>query len=167
MLDATRCISYLTIEHRGVIPPALRAGIGPWLFGCDICQDVCPFNRWATPAPWPELAPEQGSGPRLDLAEVLAIPDDQAFARRFEGTPLLRPKRRGLLRNAAIVARNVGAEALVPLLRARATEDPEPLVRGASLWALAGLDDANARGLAERLARDPDETVRAEAEALL
>ncbi|MDF1702260.1 MAG: tRNA epoxyqueuosine(34) reductase QueG, partial [Planctomycetota bacterium] len=101
VLDANRCISYLTIEHRDSIPRALRAGMGPWLFGCDVCQDVCPFNRWAQPAPWPELAPEQGVGPRLDLAEVLALPDEVAFAARFAGTPLLRPKRAGLLRNAA------------------------------------------------------------------
>ena len=167
VLDANRCISYLTIEHRGAIERDLRTSMGAWLFGCDVCQDVCPFNRFAAPAPWPELGPDAGAGPRLDLAEVLAIPDDAAFTARFEGTPLLRPKRAGLLRNAAIVARNVGADHAVPRLEQLAREDAEPLIRGASLWALAGLDDARARTLAERLVRDEDADVRGEAEAIL
>ncbi len=167
VLDANRCISYLTIEHRGSIPPALREGMGPWLFGCDVCQDVCPFNRWAEPAPWPELAPEQGSGPRLELASLLAIKDDAAFAARFAGTPLLRPKRRGLLRNAAIVARNVGATAAVPLLASCARQDAEPLIRGAALWALAGLDLAREKRVAAELLVVPDAYVRSEAEAIL
>ena len=167
VLDARRCISYLTIEHRGPIPRELREAMGAWLFGCDVCQDVCPFNRWAAPAPWPELGPAHGAGPRLDLGEVLALPDEQAFRARFAGTPLLRPRRAGLVRNAAIAARNVGASHLVPRLEALAGEDAEPVVRGAALWSLAGLDEARARRAAARLAGDPDADVRAEAEALL
>lgn len=167
VLDANRCISYLTIEHRGPIPHALRQGLGPWLFGCDVCQDVCPFNRWAAPAPWPELGPAHGVGPRLALEEILALADDAAFAARFADTPLLRPRRAGLLRNAALVARNIGAAQLVPRLATLARNDAEPLVRGAALWALAGLDEARARQAASRAASDPDPDVRAEAEALL
>ncbi len=167
VLDANRCISYLTIEHRGPIPRAMREAMGPWVFGCDVCQDVCPFNRWAAPAPWPELGPAHGVGPRLDLGRVLALTDDASFAQRFDGTPLLRPKRAGLVRNAAIAARNVGAASLVPALAARAREDAEAVVRGAALWALAGLDDTRARRIAEALVRDEDADVRAEAEAVL
>ncbi|MDA1194642.1 MAG: tRNA epoxyqueuosine(34) reductase QueG [Planctomycetota bacterium] len=167
VLDANRCISYLTIEHPGAIPSELRSKLGPWVFGCDVCQDVCPFNRFASPAPWPEFAASEGVGPRLDLLDVLALEDDEAFARRFAGTPLLRPRRRGLLRNAAIAARNIGADAAVPLLERRTREESEPWVRSAALWALAGLDSARARQRAVALARDPDAEVRAEAEALL
>jgi epoxyqueuosine reductase len=128
-LDARRCISYLTIEHKGVIPTELRAAMGEWIFGCDVCQEnqpagagrarlpvvvrgqteqVCPFNRFATPTDWLEFAPTAGAGPRLDLVEVLSIAADADFRARFKGTSLVRPKRRGLLRNAAIVAANVG-----------------------------------------------------------
>ncbi len=167
VLDARRCISYLTIELKGPIPHEHRAGLGPWIFGCDVCQDVCPFNRFAQQAPWPELAPEQGVGPRLDLLEVLALKDDAAFAARFQDTPLLRPGRRGLLRNAAVVARNVEATAAVPLLERLAREDPEPLIRGHALWALAGLDDDAARRAAEVSRTDDDPFVREEAGAVL
>ena len=167
-LDAGRCISYLTIEHKGPIPRELRAGLGAWIFGCDVCQDVCPFNRFAQPTAWPELAPEAGPGPRLDLEDMLSIDDDPAFRARFAGTALLRPRRRGLLRNAALVARNVGATHCVPALAARASHDPEPVIRGAALWALAGLDPVRAGALADRArTTDPDASVRAEAEAVL
>nr|MDJ0522316.1 tRNA epoxyqueuosine(34) reductase QueG [Planctomycetota bacterium] len=167
VLDARRCISYLTIELKGAIPREHREALGPWIFGCDVCQDVCPFNRFETDAPWPELAPDQGVGPRLDLVEVLAIPDDDTFAQRFADTPLLRPRRRGLLRNAAVVARNVGATATVPTLERLVREDPEPLIRGHALWALAGLDDTAARRGAEHALGDDDPLVRTEAEAVL
>jgi len=164
VLDARRCISYLTIELQGPIPHEHRAALGPWIFGCDVCQDVCPFNRFATPAPWPELAPEAGVGPRLDLLEVLALRDDAAYDARFAGTPLLRPRRRGLLRNAAVVARNVGATATVPLLGKLARDDPEPWIRAHALWALGGLDDAAWVRARARAHSDPDALVRAEAE---
>jgi epoxyqueuosine reductase len=168
VLDARRCISYLTIEHRGVFPRDLRPRLGPWVFGCDVCQEVCPFNRFAPPADWPELGPEAGVGPRLDLAEVLLVRDDDAFRARFAGTPLLRPKRRGLLRNAAVAAANVGATAAVPALAACVEGDTEPLVRAHALWALGRLDAPRGRRLAERaLAGDADADVRDEARALL
>lgn len=167
VLDARVCISYLTIEHRGPIEAAVRPRLGAWVFGCDVCQDVCPFNRHAVPTAWEELRPGRGVGPRLDLAEVLGLGDEAAFRARFAGTPLLRPRRAGLLRNAAVAARNVGAVGCVPALAA-ATRDPEGLVRGHALWALAGLAPERAGPLAERARRrDPDAFVRAEAEAVL
>lgn len=165
-LDARRCISYLTIEHRGAIPRALRSAMGAWLFGCDDCQEVCPFNRFAEATTWPELHPEQGVGQRLDVAELLSLSDDEAFATRFAGTPLSRPGRRGLLRNAAVVARNVGAETAIPALEALLA-DPEPLLREHALWALAGLAPERARAAAERLRGDGDPGVQAEAVAIL
>jgi epoxyqueuosine reductase len=168
VLDSGRCISYLTIENKGAIPLALREPMGDWIFGCDVCQEVCPFNRFATDTQWPDLRAEAGVGPRLDLVEVLSISTDAEFRDRFRGTALLRPKRRGLLRNAAVVAANVEATITVPLLIERITADPEPLIRGHCLWALGKLDISKARPVAERVVkRDPDLMVCEEARFVL
>ena len=164
-LDSRRCISYLTIEHKGAIPRELRAGLGEWLFGCDVCQEVCPFNRFSAETLWPELRPEAGAGRRLDLVELLSIDTDEKFRARFRGTPLLRPKRRGLLRNAAIVAANIGCTAVIPVLIERIEHDPEPLIRSHALWALAHLDRQRAARLIERALGDSE--VREEALLLI
>jgi len=167
-LDSLRCISYLTIENKGAIPRELRAGIGEWLFGCDVCQEVCPFNRFAVETCWPELLPAAGVGPQLDLVELLSIAGDDDFRRRFRGTPLTRPKRRGLLRNAAIVAANIGATATIPVLVERINHDPEPLIRSHALWAVAALDQSRGARASERLLKlDPAIEVREEAEFIL
>jgi epoxyqueuosine reductase len=167
-LDSGRCISYLTIENNGAIPRELRTRLGDWIFGCDVCQDVCPFNRFASQTEWPEFHPDAGVGPRLDLVEVLSITTDDEFRARFRGTALTRPKRRGLVRNAAIVAANVQATSAVPSLVALVETDPEPLIRSHSLWALAQLDLSRAALTAERAIKtDPDPSVREEAETIL
>lgn len=167
-LDSRKCISYLTIENKGPIARELRAAMGDWIFGCDVCQDVCPFNRFASDTRWPEFHPEAGAGPRLDLVEVLSITSDEEFRARFRGTPLTRPKRRGLLRNAAVVAANVGATAAVPCLIERIESDREPLIRSHSLWALGLLDSKRASRIAERALRsDPDASVREEAQIVI
>ncbi|HLG15287.1 MAG TPA: tRNA epoxyqueuosine(34) reductase QueG [Blastocatellia bacterium] len=164
VLDSRRCISYLTIENKGPIPRELRRQMGEWVFGCDVCQEVCPFNRFATDTHWRELAPEAGVGPRLDLVGVLSIRTDEEFRARFRGTPLTRPKRRGLLRNAAVVAANVGCTAAVPALVERVRHDRDPLIRGHALWALSVLDPRRAARLAEQSKRsDPDAFVGEEA----
>jgi epoxyqueuosine reductase len=133
VLDARRCISYLTIEHRGNVPEDLRRNLGDWLFGCDVCQEVCPWNRKAPPGTEPAL---QGRPElmQLDLIEVLSM-SEETFRQRFRGTALLRTKRTGLLRNAALVLGNRGDAAALPALR-RAVEDPEPVVREAARWAI-------------------------------
>jgi epoxyqueuosine reductase len=105
-LDARRCISYLTIELREAIDPGLRPQMGDWIFGCDICQEVCPYNHSKGEPPWPEFGPENGAGVSLPLEEILRIQTDEEFSARFAGTPLMRAKREGLLRNAAIAAGN-------------------------------------------------------------
>ena len=167
-LDSRKCISYLTIENKGEIPRDLRTALGDWIFGCDVCQDVCPFNRFAKDTRWPELHPEAGTGPRIDLVELLSITTDEEFRSRFRGTPLARPKRRGLLRNAAVAAANIGATATVPTLIERIESEPEPLIRSHSLWALGQLDSRRGAAIAERALKcDPDGSVREEAEMVL
>jgi epoxyqueuosine reductase len=168
VLDPRRCISYLTIESRQPIPHELRAGVGDWLFGCDICQEVCPWNREAPVVDEPELRPEDGAT-TIDLCDLFYLNDDQ-FRVRFRHTPLWRPKRRGILRNAAIVLGNqlaAGAEmpqAIAALIRG--LNDEEPLVRGAAAWALGGCDTVEAiAALRERLPHEIDPNARAEIEA--
>jgi epoxyqueuosine reductase len=138
-LDARRCISYLTIEQPGAIPEALRASVGDWIFGCDVCQDVCPFNR-TSPAP-PEATTAFAPDPRwsaADAAAVLAM-DDRAFAAWAHGSPVQRPGRAGMARNAAVVLGNRGGRVHLPVLRRAAAEDPSEVVREAAAWAIARL----------------------------
>jgi epoxyqueuosine reductase len=99
-LDSNRCISYLTIENKGMIPDALKPKLNGWVFGCDICQEVCPYNAHPTATVVKEFHPDQGAGPWLDLEKVIAIDSDGEFRAAFKDTPLLRPKRAGLQRNA-------------------------------------------------------------------
>ncbi len=183
-LDSRRCISYLTIENKGAIPRELRRGLQEWIFGCDVCQEmrpdatkqgrlpvivrgqsesVCPFNRFASETLWKEFHPEAGVGPRLDLIKVLSITTDEEFRARFKGTPLTRPKRRGLLRNAAVVAANINCTAAIPALIERVEHDPEPLIRSHALWALAQLDPRKAGPIIKRALDDPDPLVTDEA----
>ncbi len=135
-LDARRCISYLTIELRGPVPDELRPGVGDWLFGCDVCQEVCPWNRKAPVGVEALLQPNE-AGLHVDLVELLAISDDE-FRMRFKHTPLWRTGRAGLLRNAALVLGNRGDPAAIPALE-RAASDADPLVRDAATWALERL----------------------------
>lgn len=133
VLDARRCISYLTIENRGSIPEDLRAGMGDWLFGCDICQEVCPWNRKAPVTSAPELQPVPDLI-ALDVAELLTISESE-FVERFSATPLARPGRAGIARNAAIVAGNSGDVSLIPALTS-ALDDESPIVREAAAWGI-------------------------------
>ena len=135
-LDARRCISYLTIELRGPIPEELRAGMGDWVFGCDVCQEVCPWNRKAPQSNEPSLQ-TGGPGHALDLIELLGLSEAE-FRRRFRGTALWRTRRRGLLRNAAVALGNLGDARALPALT-QALDDAEPLIREAAAWAIAQL----------------------------
>jgi epoxyqueuosine reductase len=143
VLDARRCVSYLTIELRGPVPEELRPGLGDWVFGCDVCQEVCPWNRKAPPGSEPELAPRPGLE-ALDLLEVLGL-SEQEYCRRFAGTALTRPRRAGLLRNAALVLGNTAGPEALPALR-RALDDPEPLVREAAAWAVGRIEGRRGGG---------------------
>lgn len=137
-LDARRCISYLTIELRGPIDEELRPQMGDWIFGCDVCQDVCPWNRKSPPGV--EEALRATDGLRIDLIELLSL-DETQFRQRFRHTPMMRPGRSGLLRNAAIALGNSGDERALPALE-RAAGDSDPLVREAAAWAIAAISRA-------------------------
>jgi epoxyqueuosine reductase len=134
VLDARRCISYLTIEHRGDIAGELADQIGEWVFGCDVCQEVCPWNRKAEPGREPALEPSGSFGALESLLEL----DREEFRARFRGSALTRTKRAGLLRNAAIVLANRGDRRALGVLE-RALGDEDAVVRHAAAWALAKL----------------------------
>lgn len=136
VLDARKCISYLTIELRSPIPTELRDGMGNWLFGCDLCQDVCPWNRKAPITSEPAFQPQ----PDLRPADALAIlkMDRDQFETRFAQTPLERPGFDGLRRNAAIVVGNSGDASAIDNLKTL-QDDPSPLVRDAVEWAIEKL----------------------------
>ena len=138
VLDATRCISYLTIEHREAVSAELRSQLEGWVFGCDICQEVCPWNRHAAKQRLGEpgeaaFAPRDDLNP-LDLLGVLEL-DDEHFRQRFRHTPLWRAKRRGLLRNAILVAGTRRPPQALPSLM-RLCSDAEPLIQEAARWAV-------------------------------
>src|ERR1019366_3778343 len=134
-LDATRCISYLTIELKGEIPSALRPAIGELLYGCDICQDVCPWNlRFSHDVTEPALRP-RADRVDPDAAELLALRDDEWRA-RFGRSAMTRTKRRGLARNAAVALGNRRDRRTIPALEAAARDGPGPGVRAHAAWAL-------------------------------
>ncbi|MGF1466187.1 MAG: tRNA epoxyqueuosine(34) reductase QueG [Sandaracinaceae bacterium] len=140
LLDARRCIAYLTIEHRGPVPEALRPDLGEHLFGCDDCQDVCPFNGTRT-------APDALTAPFKARPEVLDTPPEAylglgpgAFAERFRGSPLRRAGRDGMARNAALVLGNRGDRRHLRVLRDAAAKDRSSVVRDAARWAVERLD---------------------------
>lgn len=135
--NATRCISYLTIEHQGRIEPELRGHMQDWLFGCDRCQEVCPLNRHAAKTSEGDFLTDN-AGPFVPLSEILALDSDDAVRARFAGSPLLRAKRRGLVRNACIVAANLGATDVTPQLQ-ELSRDEDEVVREHASWALRRL----------------------------
>jgi epoxyqueuosine reductase len=131
-LDSNKCISYLTIEKRGTIPEQLREGIGRQVFGCDICQDVCPWNRKAPSSTKPEFEAREGLvNPALAwLAEI----SEEEFRETFRGSPVKRTKHSGLRRNALIAIGNSGDRSFAPIAE-RASHDPDPLIADSALWA--------------------------------
>lgn len=139
-LDARRCISYLTIEHRGSIPEDLRPAIGTRIFGCDDCLAACPWNRFARAGAILRQH-HRADLTQPDLIELLSL-DEAAFKSRFAGTALLRTKRRGLLRNVCVALGNVGDPRAIPALTL-AAQDPEPLIAEHAAWALRRIESAS------------------------
>jgi epoxyqueuosine reductase len=160
-LDANRCISFLTIENKGAIPPDLRPLIGEWAFGCDICQMVCPWNQ-RREAETPE------NQVRLNIPETLKI-TPQEFNRKYKDSPLLRARRKGLVRNACITAGNYADEKSLPDLIRVLESDPSEVARGAAAWAIGRIGGPAAkRALTLSLPQEQDERVLEEIqEALL
>ena len=168
-VDNNRCISYLTIEHRGIIPRELRPLMGEWVFGCDICQEVCPPNRRpGAPADQAFHATPDGVAPdgTPELIPLLEITDAE-FARRFGKTPVKRAKREGLQRNAAIALGNSRDPVAVPAL-ARALHERTPVVRAHAAWALGRIATPDAlQPLYAARDREDDPLVQAEIDAAL
>jgi epoxyqueuosine reductase len=162
-VDANKCISYLTIENKEGIPLALRKQLGRWVFGCDVCQDVCPYNQKPNVSPWEEFLPEKGAGHYLDLFSSLDLESQAVFHERFVHTPLRRPKLRGLTRNALTVIGNLLADASsnragneieiseadlslgVSKLIAFLQSEPEDMLKEHAYWALAQHDSSETR----------------------
>ena len=138
-VDSNACISYWTIEHRGAIPEERRSGNDAWIFGCDVCQDVCPWNvsfaKEAEDDPFARREDLRG----LDPVEILGL-DEAAFRARYSGTALMRARWDGMRRNACVVLGNRGDAASLPAL-ARAAEDADPVIREHARWAIARIED--------------------------
>ena len=163
VLDARRCISYLTIEHKGWIDRDLRPLMGNWVYGCDVCQDVCPFQRFTNVTLEPDFLPTVVEAAAPLLTDLLSL-DDSAFKSRFSGSPIYRIRRDRMLRNICIAAGNGRVENALPHLL-RLLEDENPLVRGHAAWAVGQFGMLELRHeLSQCYDRDDDEQVRDEVE---
>jgi len=139
-IDASRCISYLTIENKGIIPDDLKDQIGNWVFGCDVCQMICPHNAQASVEPLSlgkPLLPEF-----IDLLDIFSY-TAETFKKKFNQTPLARAKRNGILRNAAIVLGNQGYNKALPILKDALSRESDPSVLDACDWAIAKIKRLN------------------------
>ena len=175
-ISAPLCLSYQTIEQRGAIPVELRAKMGDWVFGCDVCQEVCPYTKAARPEPDPEFLPRHLDHAYPSLRWLLSM-SEAAFRDRYTGKATLRARRVGLARNAAVALGNVGTELDVSPLIAAMRDHDEPLVRGHAAWGLGRLVERGVavsgpgRDIVRALDRvrlgDSDQTVRDEAAAVL
>jgi epoxyqueuosine reductase len=158
VLDARRCISYLTIELKGSIPRVLRPLMGTHIFGCDICQDVCPYNTTVKPTKERVLHPRPGLH-APELIPLLSLTEAE-FKAKFAGSPILRAKRRGFLRNICVALGNLRRPEAVPALTTALQTDPDALVRGHAAWALGRIGTPEAgEALHEACARETDPAV--------
>jgi epoxyqueuosine reductase len=166
VLDARLCISYLTIEHKSAIPRELRPKLGNWVFGCDVCQTVCPWNRFAVQTLETEFFPADENRAAPPLAELLQL-NEAGFRARFARSPIERLGRARLVRNACVAAGNSQQSVFAPQL-IHLLADESPLVRAHAGWALSRLDGAFARAeLTRRLLSESDEMARAEWQTLI
>jgi epoxyqueuosine reductase len=165
-LDARHCISYLTIELKGSIPEELRPRMGAWVFGCDVCQQVCPWNRFAT-AEVDRAFAHRLVAPDPDLLGEIALTTGE-FNQHYRHSPIQRPKRRGYLRNVAVALGNAHASSAIPALAQALETDPEPLIRSHTAWALGRIGLLKARLALLKAARNErDAQVLAEIEKAL
>jgi epoxyqueuosine reductase len=139
VVDSNRCISYLTIENRGAIPTHLRKAMGDRIFGCDTCQEVCPHNVRARVCREEDFKQLRIPNRRVSLQEILEMDTDEAFTKRFRGTPIMRAKRRGLQRNACIAAGNSDNSSLIPVLKKFIASTTDVMLIEHANWAIAEL----------------------------
>jgi epoxyqueuosine reductase len=166
-VETPRCLSFQTIEQRGAIPLELRPLLGDWVFGCDVCQEVCPYTKASRAAHDPAFLPRSIENAHPSLRGLLTM-DEATFRATYAGTPVTRAKRRGLARNAAVALGNVGSSDDIPHLAATLAGHDEPLVRGHAAWALGRLGGNEGRAaLDRRRAVEPDPAVRAEIDRAL
>ncbi|MGI9253297.1 MAG: tRNA epoxyqueuosine(34) reductase QueG [Thermomicrobiales bacterium] len=167
VIDAPTCLSFQTIEQRGPIPHELRRHLGDWVFGCDVCQTVCPYDRAATGPHDPVFAPRAIENAYPSLEWLLAISESE-FRDTYRGTPVIRAKRHGMARNAAVALGNTGDDRSVPPLIAALETHDHPLVRTHAAWSLGVIGGSAAiSALDHTRTHDPDPDVRAEAVAAL
>lgn len=169
-VNAPTCLSFLTIEERGTIPRHLRPQMGDWVYGCDVCQNVCPYTKAARITEDPDMQPQSLNNAYPSLPWLLAMTDEE-FGQTYFGTPVPRTKRRGLARNAAIALGNVGTDRDLPHLTNALRHHDEPLVREHAAWAIGRLSRYE-RTLARRVldharGKEPALTVRTEIEGTL
>lgn len=162
-MDARRCIAYLTIEHKGIIPRELRPKIKNWIFGCDECLAICPFTSKSKESSWKELTPAEGKGEWLNIDKLFELKSNSDYEREFQGTALLRASRKQMLRNACIILGNSGDEKAIPYLM-KALQDKSPLVRLHAAWALAQFPQAKPI-LEDQFHQESDKEVQLEIEA--
>jgi len=163
VLDSNRCISYLTIELKGVIPIEFRKAIGNRIYGCDDCQIVCPWNSYAVKTDDPDFQEKQDTLKLIDLIQITG----EMFRQRFKGSPIKRIKRRGLLRNVAVALGNSGnPQAIPPLIKV--LDDEEPLIRAHAVWALGELSGLEVLPvLREKLNNEKEDIVLEELERVV
>lgn len=160
VLDSKRCISYLTIELKGVIPVEFRKAIGNRIYGCDDCQIVCPWNSYAVRTDEPDFQQKQDTFKLIDLIQI----SQEMFSKRFKGSPIKRIKRRGLLRNVAVALGNSGNTQVIPILL-KVLADEEPLIRAHVVWALGELSGPEVLpAIREKLNNESEEIVLGELE---
>ena len=143
-IHAPACISFQTIEQRGAIPRELRPRLGDWVFGCDVCQEVCPYTRAAADAPDPDFTPPSVEHAYPSLPTLLQM-STRGFRERYRGSAVMRARRAGLARNAAVALGNIGTEDDAPILARAVLGHDEPLVRGHAAWSLGRIGGATAR----------------------
>ncbi len=166
-IDAPRCLSFQTIEQRGAIPHEIRPLLSDWVFGCDVCQDVCPYTQAARPTVDPAFLPRTVENAYPSLRRLLTM-SEEGFRATYRRTPVTRAKRLGLARNAAVALGNIGTAEDVPHLALVLAEHDEPLVRGHAAWALGRLGGRIGRErLERRRPEEPNDAVREEIEQAL
>lgn len=168
-IDSRRCISYLTIENKRLIPRELRHNVGKWIFGCDVCQMVCPWNRTRTAAEEKEkIAIQQdNSGGLKNLIEEMALTDEE-FKQKYANSPVLRAKRKGYLRNVAVALGNTRNSEAIPVLIKALKTDGEPLIRSHSAWALGQIgSEVSHFALRQAMSTEGDSLVLDEIHAIL